>query len=158
MVNWKEIPEERWQSPMGRFGGHYRGISLALGRKEGSTDLMERHPFDVELTRLPAGKKNCPYHSHSAQWEYYQILEGTGYVRHESGETAVGPGDCFVFKPGEAHQLRADDASELIYLVVADNPLGESCHYPDSGKWLVRSPERRMIRSEGLEYLDGEEA
>ena len=41
--------------------------------------------------------------------------------------------------------------------VVADNPLGESCHYPDSNKWVVRSPERRLIRSAPLEYYDGEE-
>jgi hypothetical protein len=35
--------------------------------------------------------------------------------------------------------------------------MGESCHYPDSKKWLVRSPARALIRSEPLEYLDGEE-
>jgi hypothetical protein len=40
---------------------------------------------------------------------------------------------------------------------VADNPIGETCYYPDSGKWLVRSPERSLIRSEPLGYLDGEE-
>jgi hypothetical protein len=44
----------------------------------------------------------------------------------------------------------------LLY-VVADNPMGESCHYPDSGKWAVRSPERRLIRSEPLDYFEGEE-
>ena len=41
--------------------------------------------------------------------------------------------------------------------VSADNPIGESCHYPDSGKWLIRSPERRLIRSGALDYYDGEE-
>jgi hypothetical protein len=40
---------------------------------------------------------------------------------------------------------------------VADNPIGESCHYPDSGKWMVRSPERRVIASAPLDYLEGEE-
>jgi hypothetical protein len=40
---------------------------------------------------------------------------------------------------------------------VADNPIGESCHYPDSNKWLVNSPESRLIRSASLEYYDGEE-
>lgn len=42
-------------------------------------------------------------------------------------------------------------------LVVADNPMGESCHYPDSDKWLVRSPGRRLIRSVPLDYFDREE-
>jgi hypothetical protein len=41
--------------------------------------------------------------------------------------------------------------------VVADNPIGESSYFPDSKKWMVRSPERRLIRSESLEYYDGEE-
>ena len=41
--------------------------------------------------------------------------------------------------------------------VYADNPLGESCHDPDSDKWLARSPERRLIRSDPVDYYDGEE-
>jgi hypothetical protein len=41
--------------------------------------------------------------------------------------------------------------------LMADNPIGESNYFPDSGKWFVRSPERRLIRSEALEYHDGEE-
>ena len=48
-------------------------------------------------------------------------------------------------------------AEDLIIYVVADNPIGESCHYPDSNKWIVRSPERRLMRSEPLDYYDGEE-
>ena len=50
-----------------------------------------------------------------------------------------------------------DGDEDLILYVVADNPMGESCHYPDSEKWLVRSPEGRLIRSEGLDYFDREE-
>jgi hypothetical protein len=45
----------------------------------------------------------------------------------------------------------------LVICVVADNPIGESTFYPDSQKWGVRSPERRLIRSEPLQYYDGEE-
>jgi uncharacterized cupin superfamily protein len=71
--------------------------------------------------------------------------------------TAIETGDAFIFQPGEPHQLTNNSAEDLVVYVVADNPLGESCHYPDSGKWLVRSPVRRLIRSEGLDYYDGEE-
>jgi len=42
-------------------------------------------------------------------------------------------------------------------LVVTDNPIGESCHYPDSDKWLVRSPGLRLIRSVPLAGFDSEE-
>jgi hypothetical protein len=41
--------------------------------------------------------------------------------------------------------------------VVADNPIGEHCYYPDSKKWSVRLPERALIRSQPLAYHDGEE-
>jgi len=77
--------------------------------------------------------------------------------RDRNGKTAIEPGDAFIFRPGEPHQLINDGTEELVIYVVADNPIGESCHYPDSNKWLVRSPERRLTRSEGLDYYDGEE-
>jgi len=41
--------------------------------------------------------------------------------------------------------------------VVADNPIGESTHYPDSQKWAVRSSQRQVVRSIGLDYFEGEE-
>ena len=50
-----------------------------------------------------------------------------------------------------------DSPEDLIVYVVADNPIGESVYYPDSHKWGVRSPERRLLRSEALDYYDGEE-
>jgi uncharacterized cupin superfamily protein len=78
-------------------------------------------------------------------------------VRHKDGTTVIEAGDAFLFEPGEPHQLINDGSEDLVLYVVADNPIGESCHYPDSGKWLVRSPARRLIRSEDLDYYDGEE-
>jgi len=157
IVNLRDIPTQTWTSPKGNFSGSFQGLSLALGRKETSTDLRERHPFDVELTRVPAGKKLCPFHSHSAQWEFYYVTGGRGFVRHTDGEEEIATGDTFVFEPGQPHQLRAAEAEDLTFMVIADNPIGESCHYPDSGKWLVRSPDRAIIRSDSLDYFDGEE-
>ena len=46
---------------------------------------------------------------------------------------------------------------DLLLFVVADNPIGESAYYPDSNKWLVRSPERRLLRGDALDYYDREE-
>jgi uncharacterized cupin superfamily protein len=156
-INSRDIAQESWVSPKGTFASAGKGISEALGRKPLSTDLRERHPFDVELCRIPPGKRACPYHSHSAQWEFYHVIAGTGLVRHQDGTTPVEPGDAFLFEPGQPHQLINDGTQDLVVYVVADNPIGESCHYPDSQKWLVRSPERRLIRSESLDYFDGEE-
>ncbi len=156
-INLREIKEETWTSPRGTFGGASKEISVALGRQPLSTDLRQRHPFDVEVLRLAPGQKPCPYHSHSAQWEFYHVLSGSGTVRHQDGTTAIEAGDGFIFPPDEPHGFLNDGPTDLVIMVVADNPLGESCHYPDSKKHLVRSPERRLIRSESLDYYDGEE-
>jgi uncharacterized cupin superfamily protein len=156
-INTKEMAEEPWTSPKGKFVGAGKEISESLGRKPFSTDLKERHPFDIEICRVPPGKSPYPYHSHSAQWEFYHVISGKGAVRHQDGTTAIEAGDAFIFEPDQPHQLTNDGLEDLILYVVADNPFGESCHYPDSKKWLVRSPERRLIRSEALEYFDGEE-
>jgi uncharacterized cupin superfamily protein len=156
-VNTRELAEESWTSPKGKFSSAGKEVSEALGRKPLSMDLNERHPFDVEICRIPPGKSAYPYHSHSAQWEFYHVISGRGLVRHEDGTTAIEPGDAFIFPPGQPHQLINDSAEDLFLYVVADNPIGESCYYPDSKKWLVRSPERRLIRSDSLEYYDGEE-
>ena len=134
-----------------------KGVSIALGREPLSTDLLKRHPFDVEILRLPPGKIAYPYHSHSAQWEFYHVIAGTGSVRYAEGSASIEAGDAFIFEPGEAHQLINDSDFDHIIYVIADNPIGETCHYPDSGKWLVRSPGRHIIRSADVEYYDGEE-
>ena len=156
-VNTKNIPEVTWSSPKGKFGGAGKQVSEELGRSPDSMDLRERHPFDVEICRLSPGKIHCPYHAHSAQWEFYHVISGRGTVRHKDGTTPIETGDAFVFGPGEPHQLANDSTEDLVLYVVADNPIGESCDYPDSQKWLVRSPERRLIRSEALHDYDGEE-
>ena len=156
-VNTLRIEEFTWSSPEGEVIGAGKEISEELGRKPASTDLNERHPFDVEILRIPPGKSPYTYHSHSAQWEFYHVISGRGTVRDAEGRTPIEPGDAFLFPPGEAHQITNDGTEDLVVYIVADNPLGESCHYPDSGKWLVQSPERRLIRSEDLDYFDGEE-
>jgi Uncharacterized conserved protein, contains double-stranded beta-helix domain len=156
-VNTNKIAEETWTSPKGKFCCAAKGVSEALGRKPASTDLKERHPFDVEICRIPPGKSAYPYHSHSAQWEFYHVISGQGFVRHQAGTTPIEPGDAFIFQPGEPHQLTNNGEADLVFYIVADNPIGESCYYPDSRKWAVLSPERQSIRSEALDYYDGEE-
>jgi uncharacterized cupin superfamily protein len=156
-INVRDIREESWTSPKGTFQGFSKELSVALGRDPLSTDLQKRHPFDVEFCRIAPGQKPYPYHSHSAQWEFYYVLSGRGAVRHPDGPTPIETGDTFLFPPGEPHALLNDGTEDLVIMVVADNPVGESCHYPDSKKWIVRSPERRLIRSEALDYYDGEE-
>jgi uncharacterized cupin superfamily protein len=156
-VNLADIPDDPWQSPKGKFAAIGKGVSIALGRDPESTDLRARHPFDLEMLRIMPGQTPYVYHSHSAQWEMYHVLSGAGAVRHEEGTTPIEAGDAFLFEPGKLHQLTNTGESDLVLLVIADNPIGESGYYPDSGKWLVRSPERRLMRGDSIDYFDGEE-
>lgn len=158
-VNTAKMVEITWSSPKGKFAGAGKEISEELGRKPESMDLNERHPFDVEICRIPPGKTPYPYHSHSAQWELYHVISGSGIVRHKDGTTPIETGDAFIFKPNEPHQIINNGAADLILYVVADNPVAESYYYPDSKKWSVPIPERRILRSDAdaLDYYDGEE-
>ena len=147
-VNTLRIAEFTWSSPEGELIGAGIEISEELGRKPDSTDLSERHPFDVEICRIPPGKTPYTCHSHSAQWESYHVISGSGVVRHKEGTTPIEVGDAFLFKPNEPHQITNDGAQDLILYVVDDNPLGESYYHPDSNEWTVRIPVRTVIRSE----------
>jgi uncharacterized cupin superfamily protein len=159
-VHLNEIKEEPWQSPGGKYAVSFKGISEALGREPNSLDLSKRHPFDLEWNRVPPGKANFPYHAHSAQWEFYLIVSGTGSVRHKDGITDVVSGDAFIFGPDEPHQIRNTGEEDLVFYVIADNPIGESFYYPDSGKWKVNrsSPaDRVVLKGKETDYFDGEE-
>src|SRR6059036_3519911 len=113
-INTNDIEELTWSSPKGKFVGAGKEIAEALGRKPLSTDLKERHPFDVETCRIPPGKSAYPYHSHSAQWEFYHVISGGGIVRHKDGTTAIEAGDAFIFEPGLPHKLTNDSSQDLV--------------------------------------------
>jgi uncharacterized cupin superfamily protein len=158
-VNVNEIQERKRQSPSGRFSRASKDISIALGRDPESFDLRKRHPFDLALIRIPKGKALCPYHSHSAESELYLVVSGKGGIRDKEGTTMVTAGDAFFFGPGEAHQLSNAGEEDFVYYVIADNPRGDSCYYPDSGKFAVMREGTSEVIVKGTEtdYFDGEE-
>ena len=146
-INTHAMPEEASFSSEGNQGAYGKDVSIALGREPDSTDLLKRHPFDVEISRIPPGKTNTPFHAHSGQWEFYHVLAGQGKVRDQEGTTSIEAGDAFVFKPNEPHQIINDSAADLTVYVVADNPLSESAYLPDEDAWIVRSPKFSKVRS-----------
>jgi uncharacterized cupin superfamily protein len=163
-INLKDVPEQEKKSPKGKFGRKMKNISLALGREPESLDLSKRHPFDLAVVRIPKGKSLCPYHAHSAESELYLVISGRGNVRDKNGITEVGPGDAFLFQPGEAHQLSNAGNEDFVYYVIADNPrsggaTGDSCYYPDSEKWAVTKDawEEVVVKGTEADYFDSEE-
>ena len=158
-VNIKDVEWQERKSPKGKFHKFVKDISIALGREKESLDLMKRWPFDLALVRIPKGKIYCPYHSHSAESEHYLVVSGRGKVRDKDGWTEVGAGDAFFFGPGEAHQLANAGEEDLVYYVIADNPRGDTCHYPDSGKFvgIKEGNEEVIVKAIEVDYFEGEE-
>jgi len=158
-VNLKDVEWVERQSPKGKFGRKMKNISVALGRDPASLDLAKRWPFDLALVSISKGKMLCPYHSHSAESEMYLVVSGRGKVRDTSGWTEVGAGDTFFFGPGEAHQLANAGDEDFVYYVLADNPRGDQCFYPDSGKLAVwkENGQEVIVKATEADYFDGEE-
>ena len=158
-ANISEVPSETWKSPTGKFNSWGKGLTAAIGADSRSTDLVKRWPFDLELSGIPAGATNCPYHSHSNQYELYVVLSGALTVRHKDGETLVTAGDFFMFAPGEPHQMINRGTEEATYYCIADNPLNEHCYYPDSDKYALGLPDARALIKNGgqVGYFHGED-
>lgn len=158
-VNLRDIDERVRRSPKGKFGRRSKDISIALGREPDSLDLTKQHPFDLALVTIPKGQSLCPYHAHSCETEFYLVVSGRGTVRDKDGSTTVEAGDAFLFAPGEAHQLTNAGADDFVYYVIADNPRGDTCHYPDSGKFAVlkEGGEEVIVQAREADYFEGEE-
>ena len=157
-VNIRDIPQSAKASPKGKFSRVVTDVSIALGRKPESTDLKERHPFDVQICRIPPGVSRCPYHLHTAQWEYFHVISGTGTVRHKDGVTKIAKDDVFLFAPEEPHQLINSGSEDLVLCIVADNPIGDACYYPDSNKWQLHPRSDKFLKADNfVDYFDGEE-
>ena len=81
-------------------------------------------------------------------------------MRHEDGTTGVVAGEALIFGPNESHQITNSGEEDLLYYVIADNPIGESAYFPDSGKWKLNkssSADRVVVKGEETDYFDGEE-
>ena len=155
-INLSAVRVEECKSPRGRYHRFCQDISAAMQQGNGEKSRAVALPFEVELVRLPPRAVNWPYHSHSAQWEFYLIVSGRGQVRTPAGRAAVCEGDSFVHPPGEPHQIINTGAVDLIYYVLADNPVSDVCHYPDTNKWLLPG-EPKAIRAQPVDCYDGEE-
>jgi uncharacterized cupin superfamily protein len=158
-VNQEQLPWVERRSPKGTFRRYERDLSGALRSDGAGPALPSGVPFEVELVRLPSGAANFPFHSHSAEWECYVILAGSGAMRAGDTRVAVTAGDVIMCPPGEAHQLVNDGEDDLTYYVIANNSVSDVWHYPDSNKWGFALPdgEDAYFRTKEVGYYDREE-
>ena len=144
------------QSPKGRFHIFYRDVAAEFAKAKSGPKLPDKAPFEFEMTRIPPGKANYPFHSHASEWEFYMIVSGTGVMRAGKKGVKIKAGDCLLHPPGEAHQMINNGKVDLVYYCVANNAPTDVWHYPDSGKWGSRAI-RKFFRVTPVDYYDGEE-
>jgi mannose-6-phosphate isomerase-like protein (cupin superfamily) len=160
-INIADLPWVEGKSPTGKFHRYRKELSAQLGSGRSPSPDSERHPFELELVRIPSGAVNWPYHSHSAEHELYLIVSGVGRVRTPGGLVDVGAGDVIHHPPGEPHQMNNPGSADLVYYVIANNVIAggavaDECYYPDSDKWATTSIDR-CFRPTKVDYYDGEE-
>jgi uncharacterized cupin superfamily protein len=155
-INLASVPVEERKSPKGRYRRFGQDITAAMRQTNGERLKPLAWPFEVELVRLPPRAVNCPYHSHTSQWEFYIVVSGRGQVRSPSGTVEVREGDCFAHPPGEPHQITNTGATDLLYYVIADNPPSDACHYPDTQKWELPNQDK-PVQITPVNLYDGEE-
>ncbi len=118
------------------------------------------------LTVLPPGKAQCPFHSHRAEEEMFLTLEGEGELRYGAERHRIRPRDviaCPTGGPEAAHQIINTGAVPMVYLALSTLAEVEICEYPDSNKvGVVAETEGaprlgKILRAEAtVDYYDRE--
>ncbi len=140
--------------------GLYTSRRASIGANIGAVKL------GYNLSVLPPGKAQCPFHVHHAEEEMFFILEGRGELRFGSQRLPIRAHDviaCPTGGPDVAHQIINTGDTDLRYLAVSSRADIEVCEYPDSGKLLVSSGRRgghrvaKLFRAEtDVDYYDRE--
>lgn len=131
-----------------------------------SAHIGARH-LGYNLTVLPPGKVQCPFHCHHGEEEMFLILEGEGELRFGDRRYPLRPHDVIACPPGGpevAHQIINTGTTTMRYLALSTLVDIELCEYPDSRKVLVVTgrPDqpgiRKMFRAEStVDYYDREQ-
>ena len=141
----------------GRFTSSRGPIGSRIGARQ----------LGYNLTVLPPGKVQCPFHSHHAEEEMFLILDGEGELRFGAERYPLRRHDVIACPPGGpevAHQIINTGTVDMRYLALSTLAEVEVCEYPDSRKLLVVTGKpgepglRKMVRAEvTVDYYDREE-
>jgi len=130
------------------------------------SDRIGARKLGYNLTELPPGKAQCPFHNHHGEEEMFLILEGDGELRFGSERYPIRKHDviaCPTGGPEVAHQIINTGRVTMRYLALSNVVDIETCEYPDSNKIMIGAGRRgepglyKMFRSENVVgYYDRE--
>ena len=89
------------------------------------------------LTVLPPGKAQCPFHAHREEEEMFLVLDGEGELRFGDQRFKIRKNDVIACPTGDAsvaHQIINTGVVPLRYLALSNLSHTEVCEYPDSNK------------------------
>ncbi len=90
----------------------------------------------ASLYEIPPDGRSWPYHYHTANEEALYVLEGSGVLRHESGESELKEGDYVVLPADESggHQVvnTGDEPLEILAVSTMNEP--DVTVYPEMEK------------------------
>ena len=119
------------------------------------------------LTVLPPGKAQCPFHCHHGEEEMFLVIEGEGELRFGDKRYPIRQHDVIACPTGGsdvAHQIINTGTTTLRYLAVSTLAEVDTCEYPDSQKMLVVTGQRgepglrKIFRTENtVDYYDREQ-
>jgi uncharacterized cupin superfamily protein len=119
------------------------------------------------LTVLPPGKAQCPFHCHRGEEEMFFILEGEGELRFGGERYPIRKHDVIACPPGGpevAHQIINTGTTTMRYLALSTLAEIDVCEYPDSQKVLIVTGKpgqpglHKMFRAENtVSYYDREQ-
>lgn len=108
-------------------------------RAQFSADIGARK-LGYNLTELPPGKAQCPFHVHREEEEMFLILEGEGELRYGDQRYPIRKHDVIACPTGGAavaHQIINTGTETMRYLALSNLSQTEVCEYPDSNKLSV---------------------
>ncbi|MDP5281446.1 cupin domain-containing protein [Sphingomonas sp. DG1-23] len=139
---------------------------IYTSRRATISDLIGARKLGYNLTVLPPGKVQCPFHSHHGEEEMFFILEGEGELRFGAERHPIRAMDVIACPTGGAevaHQIVNTGRVDMRYLAVSNLVEIETCEYPDSGKISVVAGPRgaRTVRHlfrkvDEVDYYHGE--
>jgi uncharacterized cupin superfamily protein len=128
------------------------------------SDHIGARKLGYNLTVLPPGKVQCPFHGHHGEEEMFLIIEGEGELRFGDQRYPIRRHDVIACPPGGpdvAHQIINTGKATMRYLALSTRVDIESCEYPDSRKISIvahgEGGVRKMFRAENtVDYYDRE--
>jgi uncharacterized cupin superfamily protein len=130
------------------------------------SDHIGAKKLGYNLTVVPPGKVQCPFHNHHGEEEMFLILDGEGELRFGDQRYPIRRHDLIACPPGGpevAHQIINTGTTTMRYLSLSTLVDLEACEYPDSQKVSIVTGSRgerglrMMFRAENtVDYYDRE--